>query len=484
MNKGQELDSALLRKAAAVGVIFALVSYAIIIISRPTLSPEIGLAFLVLDKMKTLGQALQKFTEFHETWYRPFTFYVTNYLVFHTISIQNIYGIKILSVCLILLNGFVVTLLSKRIFGAGLTERALVFALVVTHPLYYIIALDGSGIVDPFFNIFLNWFLVCFLVLLEGVTSKTGGQPIGNKRRFVLLSCLFILCTITSHERGLAIFAMIGSLSLYYYFDQLKSLKLRPEKATTIVIAFSAIVCFSYLYFVFGAKQQWSGQDYRTVFEWQYIFANLIKGVTLPFWLHLHDMSKGYDVHHELTFNLFAVPFLIALTAYIARVLCGKDARERSGLIIVTLLYLCALPIPVWCGGNSWHFFTAGMYASVLTGRAIFYWLSRTGKSPWPASGLLALIFILLSYSAVRGIHQELPETNTGPMFMIDEALHDPVLGNIPFAPEVVYYDTGSWGSFTWPFGGQSNLFKYLYLRVPSSYLSVSLGFLHLHGQP
>jgi hypothetical protein len=174
-------------------------------------------------------------------------------------------------------------------------------------------------------------------------------------------------------------------------------------------------------------------------------------------------MNKSYDVHHELTFNLFAVPFLIALIAYIAGVLRSSDVRERSGLIIVTLLFLCALPIPVWCGGNSWHFFTAAMYASVLTGRAIFYWLSRTGKSQWLPCGVLAVIFIWLSYSAFRGVNQELTATNTGFMFMIDEALHDPVLQHIPFPPEAVYYDTGSWGSLTWPFGGQGNLFKYLY---------------------
>jgi hypothetical protein len=34
-------------------------------------------------------------------------------------------------------------------------------------------------------------------------------------------------------------------------------------------------------------------------------------------------------------------------------------------------------------------------------------------------------------------------------------------------APEAVCYDTGGCGYFTWPFGGQGNLFKYLY-RDPS----------------
>jgi hypothetical protein len=271
MAKPDDLDSMFLRRVAAAGVALIILAYAITVLSRPSFSPEAGLAFLGLNKIKTLRQALTKFTEVHEVWYRPLTFYLTNYIIFHIITLKDILAIKVLSVLLILLNGFVVTLLSKRLFGAGLTERAIVFALVVTHPLYFGIAIDGSGIVDPFFNMFLNLFLVCFIALLEGVAPKIGGEASGSKAWLVVLSCLFILCTITSQERGLAIFAMIGALSLYYYFGQLKRLKLRPEKATTIVVAFSAVVFLAYLYFVFGAKQQWSGQDYRTVFEWRYI---------------------------------------------------------------------------------------------------------------------------------------------------------------------------------------------------------------------
>lgn len=467
MIRQAQMDTVLLRKVAGAALVVLVVVYAIAVISRPSINPEFGMGYLMLDKVKTLQQALDKFVSFNEPWYRPFTFYFADFLLFQLIDIHNIYLIKIVAVFYILLGAFVATELSKKIFEAGILERALVFALIVTHPLYYAVAIDGDGIVDPIFNAFLNLFLICFLTLLESAENKIASVPatisVADRRGLAILCCIFLSCAITSHERGLAVFAMIGVLCIYYHFDQLNRRSLKLDKAITAVVVFGISAFLLYMVYVFGGKQRWSGEDYRTVFEPQYVLSNLCKAVSFPFRLDFQDIGKGYDVHHQRAFNLLALPFFLALVAYVIAVCRGNDSKEKSRLIITALCLLCALPIPIWFGGNSWHFFTAGLYASLLTGRAVTYWIASFGRSTYFAPSLLAVIFLWLIGSTVRGLNQEQPPTNTGPLFMLNEALHDETLLKTPFMPEVVYYDTGSWGAFTWPFGGQGNLFKFLY---------------------
>jgi hypothetical protein len=46
---------------------------------------------------------------------------------------------------------------------------------------------------------------------------------------------------------------------------------------------------------------------------------------------------------------------------------------------------------------------------------------------------------------------------------VVPRTLKDKVFNDVGYVPEVVYYDTGGYSDFTWPFGGQGNLFKYLY---------------------
>ncbi|MGZ6311683.1 MAG: hypothetical protein ACXWOH_13695, partial [Bdellovibrionota bacterium] len=149
----------LIRKISLLGLLVLVAVYAIAVIGRPTISPEISEAFVTLSKTKTLGEALGKFLVFDENWYRPLTFYLTNFFVFRLIDIHSIYLIKTLSLLGILLNAYVVTELALTIFGSSLIERMVIFALVVSHPLYFSIAYEGSGIVDPVFNIALNLFL-------------------------------------------------------------------------------------------------------------------------------------------------------------------------------------------------------------------------------------------------------------------------------------------------------------------------------------
>lgn len=448
------------------GVAAVIAVYTVTIVTRAVISPEIGQAYLTLTSVSTFGDVLRKFLVHTETWYRPLTFYLTNFIIFHIIDIHNVFLIKVLSVAFILLNGLIVAWLSKCLFDSTLTERILVLSLIVTHPIYYAIAYDGSGIVDPFVNIFLNLFVISFLSLLED-----GNPMLGSRRRLddrarvwlALLCCFFLLCAITSQERGVAVYAMAGALYVFYNRHQIRALKMPRGKAAAAVIAFCCITLALYARYVIRFKGVWGGKDYRLDFEPEYILSNLPKCIELPFRLFCLKMGKVYDVHDEIWFNLFALPFVAALFGYAAATVRSDDRQEKNRLAILTILYSCSLPIPVYCGGNVWHFYTAALYVSIGMGRAIWFWLRAYNTRLQVIA--LGSIFLLLAVSTVRGIDQELApgSGHLKSMMLVPRALLDRTLQSIPFKPQVVYYDTDGYGAFTWPFGGQGNLFKYLY---------------------
>ncbi len=462
-----EENQGLITKVTAIGFIALLLIYVICIISRPTISPEIGLAFLTVDSIKSVGQALGKFLEFHEVWYRPLTFYLTNFFVFQLIDIHDIQLIKVISLFVIFLNVFITTELAKKIFNSTVIERVIIFSLIVTHPLYYSVAFEGSGIVDPIFTIFINLFLICFIALLDdsgskiSVVSRFSGK---EKWSLVGLCCFFVICTITAQERGLAIFPMMGLLYLFYKKDEILSKKIKLESSTISVLGFSFVLFLLYMFLVYDSKGQWTGEHYRTAFEPQYVLPNLVKSIELPFRLFFHKMGRAYDAHYDFLFNFFASPFIAALIFFVFCAFKNGDKKEQNGIIILTIFFLCSLPIPLLFGGNSWHFYTASLYLSILTGRA-FYFLLQLLRDKYLKAIFVVLLFILLSVSTVRGINQELPKDSDFMKFMLmmDAALKDKTLHDVNFVPEVVYYDTGDWGSNTWPFGGQGNLFKYVY---------------------
>lgn len=460
-----ELDPKSLRILAIIGVAVLIIVYALSTVAKFTISPEIGMAFLTFGDINNIFQIWHKFLVFNEIWYRPFTFYLTNYAIFNLIDIHNIYLFKTIGLGLILINGLVVSALSKTLFASGLIERIFIFSLVVTHPLYYFIAYDGSGIVDPVFTIFLNFFIICFIRLLAPVSNTSTMIMIYKTQHKIVLTilcCVLTLCTITSHERGLAIFPITGALYLYYYHKQIVSRTRRFDSATTCVLVFSGVVFALYMYFVYGSKQGWTGPDYRTGFELTYILPNLVKAIELPFRFIFYNTGKDYDVHKEWGFNLLALPFAIALISYLICIFRGTNSQEKSRLVILAILFLLSLPLPVLFGGNIWHFYTAALYVSIVTGRALWFWCQKI-ETHFQGC-LLVIFFIWLSLATVRGVHQELEETGLGDfMKLVPEALTDNTLRKAPFVPEVVYYDTGSYGDFTWPFGGKGNLFKFIY---------------------
>jgi hypothetical protein len=463
-------DTPWLRGIAVIGVVALVAGFAVDVIFRETISPEIALAYVTFAKTKTLSEALAKFLSFGETWYRPVTFYLTNHLLFQVVDIHNIVLIKAVSLCLIVVNAIVATLVARRLFASGLTECILTFSLIVTHPLYYSIAFEGSGISDPFFTIFLNLFLVGYLSLLEASNPRLGhsvdlGAPLAWL--ICLWCCLLIVATVTSHERGLAIFPMAGILFVYYHWPASSRSNVRWSMPAAGVLACAVAVGSLYLAFVYGGKALWVGDHYRTGLELKYIATNIVKAFEFPSRLLLLETAAAYDGHRTVEFNLVALPFISCLLIYIVQVCRSADRYEKHRLLVLAVLFLASLPIPVFFGSASWHFFTAAIYLSIATGRAVSFCLQ--GASRLLRAGLLIGFFVLLSISTARGINQELAPNRDFVRYMslVPRALEDKTLNEIGSIPEVVYYDTGSWGDFTWPFGGQGNLFKYLY-RDPS----------------
>lgn len=443
---------------AALGSMLVAAFYCWIILSNPTMSPELALAYVNLKDIDSIFDVLKKFLDVKVVWYRPFTFAFSNFLMFKLIDIHDIVTIKTVSMGIILSLAFLVTKLSKVIFHSGIVERSFLFALLVSHPLYFTIAIEGSGITDPIFNIFICTFLIGLLKILsfEDRQNKTRKNLLWP----VFLCCLSLVGAITSHERGVAIFSML--LSLVFYKKFVIGDTIRSNKYLNAVNVFAAICAILYFLYVYSNKGQWRGQDYRTDFDVMYVIPNIVKGLFLPIRMHVFSVGKVYDVHAHPLFNVFALPMLICLVWYIRHciMISNRDELRRAGILIIC--WLCSLPIPIIFGGMSWHFFTGGMFVSILQARAFSTFFYKIEGRRVLAPLLSALFFVFLTFSSQIGLKEELHESSDF-MLMLDRAMKDPVLKIPDPIPDVVFYDTGSLGTLTWPFGGQGNLFKYLY---------------------
>jgi hypothetical protein len=434
------------------------------IITRQTISPEISLAWVESSVRQTFVQTLASFVDFHEFWYRPLTQQVLNHFFFGTVDAHNFRLIKTISFGMILANGYVATLLARRVFAANLIESIVTFALIVTHPLYYQIAYEGSGITDPVFDLGLNGFLICFLILLQAVNPRLGHPVRLTAAQSITLAvacCLLLIVTITSQERGLAIFPMAGLLYLYFLWPVRSTARTLPAFYASAVLLFCVVTFALYVVLVAASKAHMTGTNYRDDFELTFVLQNLIKAVEMPLRLLLVSTGFGYDAHDTLEFNFFAVPLIASLLTYVVSVCRSADAAEKHRLAIVAILYVCALPIPVLFGAAQWHFYTAAVFMSIATGRSVWYWLQRVNLHF--REGLLVVFFAGLTLATVSGISEDL--SGNMPIFMslVPRALADKTLNDIPYVPQVVYYDTGTFGDFTWPFGGGGYLFRYLY---------------------
>ena len=450
---------------ASVGAIALVAVLAAEVVFSRLISAELGLDYLAFSRISSLSGAIAKLLEFHEIWYRPLTLYVTNYLVFRVIDTHDIVTLKALGFCIIALNALVATWLARRVLSSGFVECVLIFSLIVSHPLYFRIAYDGSGIGDPVFTIFLNLFLICYLTLLEASNPRLGHTIRLARGRSLLLCVLcgvFVIGTVIAHERGLAIFMMAGALFAFYHLPQRSRRAVRWSPAEIGTMLWCAVVFLAYLAFVYANKKPWAGAHYRTGLDVDYILPNLLKAIELPLRLLIARTNSAYDVHLTIGFNLVALPLIACLVTYVWHVYRSGDCYERQRVLVVATFFFCALPIPVLFGSAWWHFYTAATYLSIVMGRAVWFCLQRMNWQLRAAS--MIGFFALLSVSTVRGIAEELQPGGVTLAYMsvVPRALQDKVLNDIQDIPEVIYYDTGSYGDDTSPFG-QGNLFKLLY---------------------
>jgi hypothetical protein len=460
------------------------------VLANHTISPEIALAYLTLTPVDSWMEVFKKFLSFQETWYRPFTFYFTNYIIYSFIDFRDIVTIKTLSWIMILVNTTVLVVFARRFLGINMIEAALISALTLSHPTYFYTAAEASGLTDSFFSIFINLFLLSFIPLLQQHRALLvdTAVAISRKHQFMLAAAavICILLTIMSQERGLCIFFIIGALIIYYYWDQLKDVKnfdISKNLSTVLIVGSSVLMALWYVLFVIKSRLGWTGDVYRANIDFTYIFPNLLKAIELPMRVILFPMQRSehyYNVHQELIFNLMALPFVIAAMAYVAQVLRKGPAVDKRRLIVLALLIACTLPIPVISGSSPWHFYQASLYMSVIMGRGVYLILTQWVRWVWIRLALVVSMYALLSVSVVRGLEQELGQPGTFSLMemllRIDRSLNSEILKNVPYTPEVVYYDTGEYNTNTWSFGGQGNLFKYVYQTPKIVEIAISKG--------
>ena len=266
---------------ASVGAIALVAILAAEVVFSRLISAELGLAYLAFSRISSLSDAIAKLLEFHEIWYRPLTLYVTNYLVFRVIDTHDFITLKALGFCIIALNALVATWLARRVLSSGFVECVLIFSLIVSHPLYFRNAYDGSGIGDPVFTIFLNLFLICYLTLLEASNPRLGHTIRLARGRSLLLCVLcgvFVIGTVIAHERGLAIFMMAGALFAFYHLPQRSRRAVRWSPAEIGTMLWCAVVFLAYLAFVYANKKAWAGAHYRTGLDVDYILPKSTQG--------------------------------------------------------------------------------------------------------------------------------------------------------------------------------------------------------------
>jgi len=94
--------------------------------------------------------------------------------------------------------------------------------------------------------------------------------------------CLLVVATVTSQERGLAIFPMAGLLYLYFHSSPRVTGHPRPTFYASIVLLFCLIAFCVYVIFVAANKGPITGNHYRDDFELRFVLLNLGKALEMP----------------------------------------------------------------------------------------------------------------------------------------------------------------------------------------------------------
>lgn len=447
----------LISVAAAISI-YCYYSYEIL--SRATISPEIGMAYMSLADVNGFKQIIYKFITFNEEWYRPLTFYLTNKILFNFIDITDLFKIKLVGVAMIGLVGLLNSVLSKAIYDSDLSERAFVFMLTISHPLYYIIAYDGSGITDALVNLLILLFTLIFMRFL------IGGENQKNRCALGVICVIVALLCLTSQERAFAISFIMLSILVWKADYKLASLnQLLKISEVRIVFFVLSLLFITYLYFVYLGKPSWSGPDYRTSIETNYLLRNIVRAAELPFRFLIFQTNKSYDVHLNMQFNLCSVIFILSFLFYTYHVFFNLSAgSEKRKYFLIITLFISVLIIPVLFGGNVWHFYTASLFVSIVTARSLRSNFAKFKKCIFRTFFYLLTIFSIFQ-SINLGIRDELGVVGDGKsiMYIVTKALESPVLAQSKNRFSTIYFDTAGYGDNVWAFGGKANLFKYIY---------------------
>lgn len=384
---------------------------------------------------------------------------------------RDIYQIKIIGLLNIGFMGWLSTLVAKKILDSDSTERAILFCLVISHPVYYMIAYDGSGITDPFFNIFILLFILFFQNLIADRKTKFYSYI------FIVLSLMMIVLSLLSQERGAAVFLVLASFLVMLLIDN-NGVQAKNIKPQIFIVCIGALVIFIfYVKFVYFTKQGWTGPDYRSKIEIEYILMNLIRMFEFPLRLMFIPVNKIYDVHMNVYFNITGLIILLISAIYLVGVFLGKFFYKKN-IYLVLMFFLSASVIPVLFGGNAWHFYTASIFISMIQAKALYQVLlmDRFKKIKIP---ILILMYSTLFYSIPLGIYQEIggPSHVGGVMQLVYRAIDDKTIIDVGEGlPELIYFDTGDYGNNLWAFGGKGNLFKYIYNNPKIIEIPVSKG--------
>jgi hypothetical protein len=436
----------------------ALAYYSLLILRLDTISPEIASAVLSAKKMTNWSDILRSFYDREmrlHNWYRPFTFNFTSVILFNNINPKNIFLIKAIGVFLIAINAAVSAFLAAKIFRTALFQNVFVFILVLANPLYFNIAYEGSGIVDPIFNIFTQLFLLIALSML------TVSERWLNRFIFLALGALFII--LTSQERGLAIYAMLTCFLFYTYFLLPTELVSRSRRQKIIQLAVASYLFILPYYFIALHKRTGlSGAHYRTQPTLEHFTDNLYR-LFLPLRLHLSLINLHFDAHRTHFYNALGVVFLIICIFYVRNVFTKKNLEERNSIKLLALFFVSCLPIPILFGGNSWHFFPASLFYFILLGRAIQWLFFEKHIGFKYIKGLFIVCFLMVV--AKVEIAAELVETSLFAEYMriLPRANEQELFKTLSPRPKVVFYDiSAGHENGSWPYGA-GDLFKYVF---------------------
>lgn len=460
--------------------------FGVSLLLKPYISPEIAISFVLIKPIGSFTEAFSKIFVFSETWYRPLTIYISNFFIWNILEVDQIPVFKLLGFCNVVICASLIAKFSGVLFTNSSFEKALCFCLALSHPSYFWALNEGTGLSDPFFNIFI---LATLLVLVRAFPISSDLNDLDNSkdttsRLPIYLSLFFALLSILSHERGIAVVPMVYCVYLFHKIAVCTStpscFRMRNwGRSEATVIAYTTLAAL-YFFVVFSAKPTMTGEHYRTVIDPYYILQNLLPAIEIPFRFNFSITQNYYAVHRNIHFNLVGTVLMIFIAVHVLSAIKSRDKTELRTLLFLTSLFLTALVIPtLFSNGKPWHFYTAQIFATIITARSMAQIVCKLVRYQELKTTILILFLVFLCSFSLYAKQQETPPGSNASKFlmMIQTALNDKTLNrHLDEIPDVVFYGTGAWGEFTWPFGGQGHLFRFLYKKTEIQEIAIMDG--------